>query len=399
MSVAQPIVVQAHAPSDWRTVLRLAWTVYWPMRLLLLVIGIFISLATANGVYATSLAGWLQQVFIAPWHQVDVVWYVRIAQDGYSIADGRAAFHPLLPLLMGGLGRILGGQYVLAGLIINDLACFGLLAVFYRFVALDYGESVGVHSMRWLLANPMGWVLLIPYTEALTLFFIVQAFWYARHDRWLAAGLCGCLATLAKQPAIVLVVALFVEFLYRHHKDLWRWRSMQILASLTLIPLGYLAYSAYRLLLNAPAQTDLGSTLRALVVSPQLGQKWGSTFIWPTDWLVHIIKFSFGSETYLWYWIEVGLFLAALFVLSVILRRMRPSLVVYSLIQLFLIMTILQLGDALMSSPRRFLLVFVIPLQLGIWSAKSRYWQHWRIISLALQGLLIIGFITEKFTP
>ena len=49
------------------------------------------------------------------WARWDSVWFLRIAEDGYGTAEeAAAAFYPLYPLLVGFLGRILLGHYVLA---------------------------------------------------------------------------------------------------------------------------------------------------------------------------------------------------------------------------------------------------------------------------------------------
>lgn len=383
----------------WRGALRIAWSAYWPMRLLLLGLGIAISVATLDS-RPGSVGAWLYRLVLAPWERFDVLWYIRIARDGYGIADGRAAFHPLLPLLMAGLGRILAGQYVLAGLVINDLACIGLLAVFYRLVALDYPLDVAQKAQHWLLGSPIGFVLLLPYTESLTLGLMLLAFWFARHNRWLAAGLSGCLATLAKQPAVVLSLVLLIEYLYTCHTPIRCWRTMNVLASLSLIPLGYIAFSGYRFWLSAPVNPDFTSILTGLVVSPQLSQVWGSRFGMPTEWLFRVIRFSVDPYVTRWYWIEVSLLLASLFVVGIGLRRSRPAVLVYSLLQILLIITLLiRSGDPLMSVPRRFVLIFSIPIQLGLWSSQSPTRHQWRFISLALQMFLVIGFITGKFIP
>jgi hypothetical protein len=396
---AQPSPLMADTEADgWRAALRLAWSIYWPLRLLTLGIGILVGLANVRG-QSPGLGEWINQVLFAPWDQQDVTWYLKIATGGYGIPDGRAAYHPLLPMLMGGLGRVLGGQYVLAGFIVNDLACLGALAAFYKLVRMDYDPQVARHSLDWLMYCPIGFVLLIPYTESLTLGWIFLAFWFARHDRWFAAGLAGALATLTKHSAIVLALGLLVEYLSTRRRPLLSWRSAQVFASLSLVPLGYLAFSVYRLWITPLVNPTPGELASALVVSPQLNQLWGNRFGTPIEWLVKILQFAFSPDTYGWFWINVGLTITGLIVVWVSLRRSRRSVAIYSAVTAFLIMTIILPGDPLMSSPRRFLLIFAVFIQIGLWSSQSERLYRWRFISLAIQILLVLGFVTDKYVP
>ena len=60
------------------------------------------------------------------WARWDSVWFLRIAENGYGAAEeAAAAFYPLYPLLVGLLGRVLFGHYVLAGVLISLSACLG----------------------------------------------------------------------------------------------------------------------------------------------------------------------------------------------------------------------------------------------------------------------------------
>ena len=57
-----------------------------------------------------SLGDWLQRTLLWPVARYDVIWYVGIAEYGYGYQPGATAFHPLYPLLMGMLGRLVGGS-------------------------------------------------------------------------------------------------------------------------------------------------------------------------------------------------------------------------------------------------------------------------------------------------
>ncbi|HYF62919.1 MAG TPA: hypothetical protein VD886_08915 [Herpetosiphonaceae bacterium] len=385
-------------PWSWRAAFRVAWSAYWPLRLLLLALGALGALL-AMAAQPQSLGGWLDRLFLSTWNYQDMPWYLKIAEHGYAVPDGRAAFHPLLPLLMGGLGRVLGGQFILAGFIVNDLACLGALAAFYKLAGLDHDQKAARNALDWLLYNPVGFVLLIPYTEALALCFILLSFWFARNDRWLAAGLSGALATLAKQPAMVLPLVLLIEYVSRRRGRLLSWRSAQVLASLALIGLGYLAYSAYRLILDPLVNPSAGEFVQALVVSPRLSAYWGSRSGSQFEWVAKIVEFALAPDTYGWFWIELALTLLGLFLVACSLRRSRLSVAAYSLIMVFLITTIILPGDALMSTPRRFMLIFAVFIELGLWSSRSASRHRWRLVGLAVQVVLVLGFVMGKYVP
>jgi hypothetical protein len=388
--------------SPWREALRQAWAVYLPMRIILTILAAVAAVARwrLNGETPQSLGGWLHGLLLAPWNHYDVEWYVKIASGGYGIADGRGVFHPLLPLLMGLVGRLLGGQYVLAGLIVTDIACIGAMAAFYRLVELDHGRSIARETISWLLYIPVGMVLLLPYTESLMLCFTLLAFWFSRHDRWLAAGLCGALATLAKQPGLVLAPALFIGYAYQHRHSLAAWRTIRVMASLSLIPLAYLAVSMYVNLAVNPDAVSSGGIAAALSGSDQLKTVWRSQFAPPWRVLERIVRFSFGPDTDWVYWVEMVLGALALVVAVLALRHVRLEERVYSVIQVGLISTILLATEPLLSLPRRFILVFPIFIQLAIWSQRNpARGARWRALSMSVMLLLAVAFFIQQFIP
>src|SRR2546422_1300475 len=64
------------------------------------------------------------------WARWDSDFFLRIAQDGYDKAS--AAFHPLYPALLAGIGRLFFGHYVLAGVVVSLLAAFGSFVLLKR---------------------------------------------------------------------------------------------------------------------------------------------------------------------------------------------------------------------------------------------------------------------------
>ncbi len=53
------------------------------------------------------------------WERWDALWYMQIAQHGYSASDGSTAFFPLYPGLMHFVGTVLRDNYAFAGLLLS----------------------------------------------------------------------------------------------------------------------------------------------------------------------------------------------------------------------------------------------------------------------------------------
>jgi hypothetical protein len=394
-AVAEPMP----ATTGWREAFALAWRVFLPARLALSLVSAISMLATWGLPAERSLGAWLDWLLVQPSVAFDVDWYLIIAQEGYGVADGRAAFHPLLPLLMRVVGDLLGGQYALAGLLVANGFCLLFLAALYRYVALDHGTQLAGEGMRWALYLPVGFVLLIPYTEALLLAFSLLALWYARHDRWLAAGLCACLAALTKQPGAALALPLLWEYCSRHRGQLWRWRTLGALACMGLGPLGYLGFSAYRVLLLGELDTSSPITLLgSLLISRQLGDTWGTSFGMPWQWAAHVIAFIPQGDGY--YWLHLGLVTVGLIAAAAALRRERGAVVIYSLTQILLATTLIIVTDTpLLSMPRRLMLVFPISTQLARWGLRSPLRPAWLLSSVVLMIMLAGFFRVYAYIP
>jgi hypothetical protein len=298
------------------------------------------------------------------------------------------------------IGDLLGGQYVLAGLLASNGACLVLLATLYRYVALDHGARTARAALWWLLATPVSFTLLIPYTEPLLLCFALLALWCARHDRWLLAGLCGYAAALTKQPGVVLVLPLLWEYVSRTgaRAALRRWRTLYVLACLALIPLGYLSFSLYRALaLGELVVSDPRTFLSSLLLSRQLDQTWATRFGWPWEWAAGIVAYAPGGD---WlFWLHLALVLGGTAVLAVALRRERGPVVIYSIAQVLMGLTMIVLPMPLLGMPRRVMLAFPIFTQLGRWSSRSAL--SWAWLALGLASMLVMAgfFVATGFIP
>jgi hypothetical protein len=188
-------------------------------------------------------ASWLQRVGVLPWLRYDAISYERIVRHGYQLEDNTAGFHPLYPLLAAALTPLLGGNIVLALLVVSTLSSLALCVLFTRYVARFHSAALAQPAGWLLLLAPPSFVLLAPYTESTFMALAVAAIWALRRERWWLAGLLGGLAALTRQQGLALALPLAWALWVALRANRARYRH---LAAVALVPLGYGLFVAYR---------------------------------------------------------------------------------------------------------------------------------------------------------
>ena len=149
------------------------------------------------------------------WARWDSDFFLRIAQNGYD--DASAAFHPLYPALIAGLGRVFFGHYILAGLVISLLCCLGSFVLLHRLASKHLDADGARRSVLYLAVFPMALFLQAVYSESLFLLLVLAAFTFAERDRFAAAGLVAGLAILTRATGLALLPALAL-LAWRHRE-------------------------------------------------------------------------------------------------------------------------------------------------------------------------------------
>ncbi len=148
-------------------------------------------------------------LLIDVWARWDSVWFLRIAQDGYGATEeAAAAFYPLYPLLVGILGRVLFGHYVLAGVIVSLAATLGAFALLHRLALLWLGDTGARRAVLYLAIFPFAIFLGAVYSESLFLFLSLASFVFAERGGFFGAGVSAGLAWLTRPLGIALLPAL-----------------------------------------------------------------------------------------------------------------------------------------------------------------------------------------------
>lgn len=166
---------------------------------------------------------------VQTWKQWDAVWYMDIAAHGYSGWQS-TAFFPLYPLLIRFISLFIGPHWLLAALIVNNLATWmGFIAL-----SLLAMQEFGDVNMAWRVmlvaaAYPLAFFLTAPYTEGLFLAFAAFGLYFARRGAWRRAGAMAFLATLTHVTGVILIPPLVWEFARQHGwLDFYRKRLSQM---------------------------------------------------------------------------------------------------------------------------------------------------------------------------
>ena len=261
--------------SDWRASARAAWGAFWPSRLAVFGVAIWVSIAPIapnepieSRLLSHPFGGWpargLLELVLSPMAKWDAQHYLAIAFDGYAPSHaglppaGEApAFFPLYP----GIVHVLSGFGASPGIVLViayavSLSCFfAALTLLHRLTAIEIGERYARPTLMLLAFFPAALFFGIPYSESLFLLLAVGAFLAARTGHWATVGIVLALASATRVPGLLLVVPVALLYLYGPRAERgpessrggwWpRYRLRPDAAWLLLAPLGLLAFSAY----------------------------------------------------------------------------------------------------------------------------------------------------------
>jgi hypothetical protein len=184
----------------------------------------------------------LADPLLAPLARWDSVWYLRIADSGYGDAAPRAAFFPLYPLLVRGVGTAFGGSHgalLVAAYLVSLAAFVAALVLLHRLTELELGRRLARPVLLLLAVFPAAVYFGAPYSESLFLLLAVGAFYAARTGHWAWAGTCAGLASGTRSAGLLLLLPVALIW--------WssRPRRSRDAAWLLLAPLGIVAYAVW----------------------------------------------------------------------------------------------------------------------------------------------------------
>jgi hypothetical protein len=328
--------------------------------------------------------GW-HNLFTA-WERFDALWFLRIAESGYRLEDGSAAFFPLFPLAVRLVSFVLGGHPLGAAVIVSNAAFLAALVVTYRLTELEFDVRRARTTVVLLAFFPTSYFFLMPYSESLFLLLAVSAWWFARRGHWFGAGVAGALAALTRSVGVVVAPALAIEALQRRAEGRGpAWPGLLAAAATAAGTIAYLAWWEMR----------AGDALAPLTRQ----QNWERVFSWPwaTLWDGTRAAFRYLGDTNGGYWLIDWLIVVPFLAASAYaLSRYRPSYGVYVLAGLLIPLSFVFEGRTLMSMPRFVLVVFP-----AFWAAAElaeRYRvPRWALAAVGASGMGLLGLLTVNW--
>jgi len=143
------------------------------------------------------------ELALGVWVRWDAVQHLNLALRGYlDMGQGSTVFFPLYAGLTGGLGRLLGGNYILAGLTVSTLATALALLLLIQLGADLFGPSSGRWAAVALAVYPTAVFLIAPFTESLFLALTLGAFLAAYRARWILTAILAFMASLTRGPGM-----------------------------------------------------------------------------------------------------------------------------------------------------------------------------------------------------
>ncbi len=272
----------------------------------------------------------------------DAVWYLRLADEGWSRDDASAAFFPLYPLAVRAVSWLLPGDDLLAALLVSNAAFLGALLALFALTADAFGERSARRTIVVTALFPTAFFFLAPYTESLFLLLSVLAFREARHDRWGRVALFGGLAALTRSVGILLVPALAVEA-FRGTSE--RRALLPRLAGAIAIALGPLVWFAWWGLVHGRWLAPLDAQ-----------GNWNRDLRLPWLTLADAVRFAWRSQSY--WLLDVAIVSLAVGGLALAFPALRPSEATYGALSLMLPLVDPFPGRPLLSVPRFAVVVF-----------------------------------------
>jgi len=177
----------------------------------------------------TSTATWAQHDggpgfagYLSSW---DAVFYREISEQGYPAElprddDGQVvknawAFMPLFPVLVRVVRPVVGGDWLIAAIVVAVLAGAGATLVLHRLMLTRFGARASFWGAVFFCVAPMSFVLQVPYAESLFLLLMFGALLAMTLRRWAWFTALGVLASVAHPGSLALSAALGLTWLVR----------------------------------------------------------------------------------------------------------------------------------------------------------------------------------------
>jgi hypothetical protein len=207
-------------PGLWTTLVLLG--VYAASRLVTTLFLAVVHALTATATWAQHDGGPGFAGYLSSW---DAVFYREISEQGYPAElprddDGQVvknawAFMPLFPALVRVVRPVVGGDWLIAAIVVAVLAGAGATLVLHRLMLTRFGARASFWGAVFFCVAPMSFVLQVPYAESLFLLLMFGALLAMTLRRWAWFTVLGVLASVAHPGSLALSAALGLTWLVR----------------------------------------------------------------------------------------------------------------------------------------------------------------------------------------
>jgi Gpi18-like mannosyltransferase len=251
--------------------------------------------------------------------------YILIAKNNYSQYE--QAYFPLYPVLIRGIGFLLGNNLLLSGILISSFSFFIGLFFFKNYIQeIVENTSKHVPTWRWaqllLLAFPTAFYFTTVYTEGLFFLLIVATLFTLQKKKPGLAFTLAILASLTRLIGVFLFIPilfyLIQNFLSSHKTFSLGQFIKKNLQNIPLLLSPFIGLAAYCIYL----WKTTGDPLLFLNAQPQFGAHRSSTFISLPQVLFRYLKIFVTAQKNFQYFISVLEFCVFLFVFVVLILEL-----------------------------------------------------------------------------
>ena len=334
----------------------------------------------------TGVPGWEAPLQVGGWHNLftawerwDALWFLRIAELGYSNSDLSAAFFPMYPLLIQIFTPLVGGHPLAAGLLVSNVAFLGALFVLYELTYDEFNEHYARRTVLYAAIFPTAFFFLAPYSESVFLLWVLTSLLAAKRGQWALAGAAGAIAAGTRSIGIVLVLPLVLEA-WGQARDSAEGRMRTLARTLPWAAGPVLGLSSY-LFYWYRSNSDWFTPVRR-----QSGWAREFNFVW--DSLIDGTKAAFHTigefprGNHMMDWIIV---LVALAALVWVVRRARAPYIAYAVMSLLVPLSFINAERPFTSVPRFIIVIF--PLFWALVAFADRFRAHDLVVGVSAAGL------------
>ncbi len=154
---------------------------------------------------------------IPPLARWDSIWYYAISQYGYGLSigtwEGKAAFFPLLPIVVGTVSGLLDLNVFWTGIIVSISCAAAALVFMLRYLRIRFGvtESEADYIQFIYLCSPAAFILVSFYSESMFIMLVVIGLWARASDRTWLCFIVFFLAGLTRIHALAFAAAILVD--------------------------------------------------------------------------------------------------------------------------------------------------------------------------------------------